>query len=306
MDRTYFDENIKNKYEKALADGPYPFTDKNVYALLSITRDMEDFENENFKTVRTVYMHSLRVAALSESIGQKMKLPEADIATLKYASFVHDIGKINIPDDILYKRGKLEPEEMKIMNMHSYYTGQILDEFFTSVPKDIYQTAVYHHIGKNQEKIDLLRLNSEKYSEDNICMNIIAYVDKAEAIYSRDRTYRREQMSLDDAKVLTDKMASSETTADILVWGRELFDDIKAANLLLEDQNIDVSLFDRAIQDRVDISNRELTGTESIEDKTFLINEAKLENGLGALERKRDKQQLQVLFQDDDDGEKIR
>src|SRR5208282_3914820 len=71
--------------------------------------DLKDAETEG---------HSRRVTAYTIAIARKMGLPKEDINVIARGAFLHDIGKMAIPDDILRKPGKLTEEEMNIMREH--------------------------------------------------------------------------------------------------------------------------------------------------------------------------------------------
>ena len=62
--------------------------------------------------------HSSRVTRISLLIGKAVNLSEQDMKTLEYASLLHDIGKIGIPDQILNKKGKLTDEEYGYIKKH--------------------------------------------------------------------------------------------------------------------------------------------------------------------------------------------
>ena len=64
------------------------------------------------------YTHSPYFSRIVELIAHEMKLDEKTIQSLKYASMLHDAGKIQIPLEILTKTTKLTPEEYKIIRMH--------------------------------------------------------------------------------------------------------------------------------------------------------------------------------------------
>jgi|SRR5580704_3633918 putative nucleotidyltransferase with HDIG domain len=70
--------------------------------------------------------HSKRVTAFTIAIARAMGLPREQINTLARGAFLHDIGKIAIPDKILNKPGKLEPDEMTIMKEHPYHGYQVV------------------------------------------------------------------------------------------------------------------------------------------------------------------------------------
>jgi putative nucleotidyltransferase with HDIG domain len=62
--------------------------------------------------------HSQRVTRYSLEIASAMGCSEEELKTIARGAFLHDIGKIGIPDSILLKPGKLTPEETQIMRQH--------------------------------------------------------------------------------------------------------------------------------------------------------------------------------------------
>ena len=62
--------------------------------------------------------HSDRVSELSVLIGERLGLEEDDLNTLRIGGLFHDIGKINTPDDILYKESGLTNEEYLSVQNH--------------------------------------------------------------------------------------------------------------------------------------------------------------------------------------------
>lgn len=62
--------------------------------------------------------HSDRVNSFSIAIGEAMGLSEHSLKTLYWASHLHDLGKIGVPDVILTKKGKLTDEEFTVIKMH--------------------------------------------------------------------------------------------------------------------------------------------------------------------------------------------
>lgn len=63
--------------------------------------------------------HCQRLAALSVALGLAIGLPEEDLQALHRGGFLHDIGKIAVPDEILFKQGKLTDEEWVVMRGHT-------------------------------------------------------------------------------------------------------------------------------------------------------------------------------------------
>ncbi len=63
--------------------------------------------------------HVDAVKSLAVAVGEKLQLPPGELATLRRASELHDIGKIAIPDAILTKPGPLDEEEWRFMHQHT-------------------------------------------------------------------------------------------------------------------------------------------------------------------------------------------
>lgn len=63
--------------------------------------------------------HCERIAQMCTAMGLSMGLPPQDILTLQRAGYLHDVGKVAIPDSILFKRGPLTDDEWKIMQSHA-------------------------------------------------------------------------------------------------------------------------------------------------------------------------------------------
>ena len=78
---------------------------------------------------------------LSEKLGHEKNFSEV----LLYASTMHDIGKIGIPDAILLKPGKLNSEEWQIMKQHPQIGAQIIGNHSSKLLTLAREIALYHH-----------------------------------------------------------------------------------------------------------------------------------------------------------------
>ena len=87
-------------------------------ALLSIARTIESRDPNTGD-------HCERLVQRGESFGKFLKLPRAEIRNLMWGGYLHDIGKVGVPDSILLKRGRLTDEEWVIMRKHVLIGEQI-------------------------------------------------------------------------------------------------------------------------------------------------------------------------------------
>jgi putative two-component system response regulator len=78
-----------------------------------------------FKDEQTAF-HIERMSLYSVAIGKALGLPPGELETLRYASAMHDVGKIGIPDAVLLKPGKLNADEWAIMKAHTLIGARIL------------------------------------------------------------------------------------------------------------------------------------------------------------------------------------
>ena len=89
--------------------------------------------------------HSVRVAALAVFLANSFNWGEEVLLSIGTAGLLHDVGKSKIPDDILYKPGKLNKEEFALMMAHSQMGAEILLGQKNTTPLDI-SAAWGHHI----------------------------------------------------------------------------------------------------------------------------------------------------------------
>jgi len=91
--------------------------------------------------------HSTGVAQTAIHLSSLLGFSPTELKKIKIAAFLHDIGKIFIPSEILEKPAKLTEEEFFIMKSHVFHTYMILNSSIKD--KDIVFWASYHH-----EKLD--------------------------------------------------------------------------------------------------------------------------------------------------------
>ncbi len=90
--------------------------------------------------------HSERVTEYSLLMAGEMELSQDQCEALKYASLLHDIGKIGIRDEVLTKNGAFTPDEWKEMQLHPVKTKTILEKFhFPEHLRRVPEIASCHH-----------------------------------------------------------------------------------------------------------------------------------------------------------------
>lgn len=90
-----------------------------------LNEDLDHAEQVLFSIARTIESrdpntgdHCERLVNRGQAFGEYLELPRNEIRDLMWGGYLHDIGKVGIPDAVLLKPGKLTPEEWEIMRQH--------------------------------------------------------------------------------------------------------------------------------------------------------------------------------------------
>lgn len=89
--------------------------------------------------------HIVRMSKYSALLAEKLGLPVKAVQNIKYATPMHDLGKIGIPDNILTKPGKLTDEEFETMTKHTTIGAKILADSRSEILKTARRIALTHH-----------------------------------------------------------------------------------------------------------------------------------------------------------------
>ncbi len=89
--------------------------------------------------------HIVRIAMYTEFMAKNFGLPEDTVKLLRYASPMHDIGKIGIPDKILMKPDRLTAEEFETIKTHTTIGASILSGSKADVLNLACEIALNHH-----------------------------------------------------------------------------------------------------------------------------------------------------------------
>ncbi|MDP1991483.1 MAG: HD domain-containing protein [Syntrophales bacterium] len=127
--------------------------------------------------------HQRRVADLARTIAMEMGLPDADLDGIRMAAFLHDIGKISLPAEILSKASRLSEVEFSLIKTHPQNGYDILKEI--EFPWPVARMVWQHH-----ERLDGSGYPLGISGEDILLgARILAVADVVEAMAS-DRSYR--------------------------------------------------------------------------------------------------------------------
>ncbi|MCF8027488.1 MAG: response regulator [Desulfobacteraceae bacterium] len=89
--------------------------------------------------------HIVRMSRYCTLMAEKIGLADETVKLIQYASPMHDIGKIGIPDQILLKPGRLTAEEFETIKTHTTIGASILGESRADVLKTAHEIALNHH-----------------------------------------------------------------------------------------------------------------------------------------------------------------
>ncbi|AGB40882.1 HD-GYP domain-containing protein [Halobacteroides halobius DSM 5150] len=153
--------------------------------------------------------HSSGVAASAQRLARLSGFSRAKFSMMRIAGYLHDLGKLAIPVEILNKTGKLTATEFNIIKKHTFYTYQILD----GIPElaEIKNWAAFHH-----ERLDgagyPFGLDKDKLSRG---ARIMGVADVFTAI-TEDRPYRAGMEKEQATKILTDMVQDGAVDGSVV------------------------------------------------------------------------------------------
>lgn len=153
--------------------------------------------------------HSAGVTASAEAIAKKIGFSEKECHLVKVAGYLHDLGKLMVPVEILEKPGALTKEEFNIIKRHTYFTYRILERI--EAFEDINKWAAYHH-----EHLDGKGYPFRIKNEDiPLISRIMAVCDVFTAL-TEDRPYRK-GMTIDKTKQILNDMTKNKKLDEKIV-----------------------------------------------------------------------------------------
>ncbi len=137
------------------------------------------------------YTHTPYFSRLVKTLGEEMHLGKKEIDSLKYASMLHDAGKVNIPTEILTKASQLTGEEYDIIKRHPVKSAEIIKHL--QILKPVVPIILHHH-----EKFDGTGYPSKlKKNKIPVGARVMSVADAFDAmVYGRPY---KERVSVDEA-----------------------------------------------------------------------------------------------------------
>lgn len=142
--------------------------------------------------------HSMRVGVVSIALGQELGLMERELEELGMAGMLHDVGKINIPLEVLNKEGSLNNEEYALIKTHAELGRQLLMSKSDAPPITV-DVAYNHHEQMNGKGYP----RGIKADKIPYFAKIVGVVDAFDAITS-DRVYSDARSTLEALRILYD------------------------------------------------------------------------------------------------------
>jgi len=162
------------------------FEDDEVYAAISTLRVFDDY----------TFTHSVNVAMLSMCLGRRINLSRRSLTSLGICALFHDLGKIEIPNEVLHKKDKLDDSELKLIEEHSLNSARLLLRLKASPDSKarILVPLFEHHL-----KYDLSGYPRADWKNPlTLFGKIISIADKYDTLTS-SRAYRKSLISPDRA-----------------------------------------------------------------------------------------------------------
>lgn len=142
--------------------------------------------------------HSMNVCLFAIALGRQVNLPVDELNNLGLCGMMHDMGKMLVPLEILNKPGRLNDDELKIMQSHTVHGWQLLLKT-QGMYSGAIDVAYMHH-----ERLDGTGYPRKLHAEQiTPYTRMVAIADAYDAI-SSDRIYQKGKSHLDSIRILTE------------------------------------------------------------------------------------------------------
>ena len=133
LDGSYINDTERYLYQAE-------FSEDELKKLIRMVAFLIDFRSESTVT------HTITMVSAAVTLANLMNLEKQQIDEIYTGAYIHDLGKVAIPLEVLEKPGRLDFDEMEVMKTHIILTGNIIGGH---VNDNVYKIAMRHH-----EKLD--------------------------------------------------------------------------------------------------------------------------------------------------------
>jgi putative nucleotidyltransferase with HDIG domain len=173
--------------------------DETVYLSLAQTVELKDPYTKG---------HCDRVARYAVALAKAAGLSEQQLEEIKHGSWLHDCGKIGVPERVLNHPGKLNEDDMESVMQHPRWGAEVARQ--ARMSESVVNIILYHH-----ERFDGTGYPSGlKGDEIPIEARIVAIADVFDALYS-DRPYRK-AFTLEQVMEIMEEMTSTYFDPDLI------------------------------------------------------------------------------------------
>jgi HD-GYP domain-containing protein (c-di-GMP phosphodiesterase class II) len=159
--------------------------------------------------------HCGRTSALSVETGRAFGLSSDDLTVLRWAAALHDIGKIGIPDRVLFKPGRFDEEEFAVMRTHPQRGHDILASIPGAQIAAIATVVLHHH-----EAVDGSGYPEGLRGQDiPILARILSIVDSYDAIATA-RPYHSAKSHIEVMRMLNDEQGRKYDPYVLATFGK--------------------------------------------------------------------------------------
>lgn len=177
--------------EREIARKNKEFSEVNVRVISTLALAIEFRSGETGKHVLSIRNITFRLLRKLRDLGYEgcAQMTDEDISNIAYASILHDIGKIAIPDAILNKPGRLTPEEFDVIKTHTVRGAELISKIgveTSDILKYAYDICLHHH-----ERYDGRGYpEGLKGDEQSVCSQVVGLADVYDAL-TQERCYKK-------------------------------------------------------------------------------------------------------------------
>jgi len=113
------------------------------------------------------FSHCVNVGIIAMAVGKTLNLSNEDVMKIGLGGFMHDIGKVHTPKNIILKPAPLTPEEWVIMQRHPIDGAQMVQEM-EEIPKVVSLYVYQHHVGYDLSGYPKLKSGEKQLMEANL------------------------------------------------------------------------------------------------------------------------------------------